>query len=65
MTLACLVLHIICIDRGDTIPRTLDITVDPKTKRKVESGEIQDLLHMTAGRKLQDKASDATKYEIN
>ena len=61
MTLECFVLHNICIDRGDTIPSTLDITVDPKTKRKLASGEVQDLLHMTAERKLQDKASDATK----
>ena len=61
MTLACLVLDNICIDRGDTIPSTLDITVDPETKRKLASRVVQDLLHMTAGRKLQDKAAEATK----
>ena len=53
-------LHNICIESGDTIPSTLDITVDPKTKCKLARGEVQDLLHMTAGRTLQEKTSDAT-----
>ena len=35
--------------------------MDPETKRKLASRVVQDLLHMTAGRKLQDKAAEATK----
>jgi hypothetical protein len=29
VTLACMVLHNICIDQGDSLARKLDLTVDP------------------------------------
>ena len=45
-TLACVVLHNICISKGDTLPRTLDVTIDPNTNRRRESSENRDILHM-------------------
>ena len=46
ITLACMVLHNICIAKGDVLPRTLDVTIDPNTNQKRESSEIRDILHM-------------------
>ena len=34
VTLACMVLHNICIERGDSIARKLDLSVDPSTQEK-------------------------------
>ena len=47
ITLACMVLHNICISKGDVLPRTLDITIDPNTNQRRERSEIRDILHMT------------------
>ena len=46
ITLACMVLHNICISQGDILPRTLDVTIDPNTNQRRESSEIRDILHM-------------------
>lgn len=35
-SLACIVLHNVCLDRGDTISKKLDLTRDPST------GELRD-----------------------
>ena len=45
ITLACMLLHNICISKGDVLPRTLDVTIDPNTNQKRESSEIRDILH--------------------
>ena len=38
-TLACLILHNVCIDRGDAISKKLDLTLDPNTQaRKTSRG---------------------------
>ena len=47
MGLACVVLHNICIDRGDIIPRNIDLTVDPITNKRRPPNEIRDVLQMT------------------
>lgn len=46
ITLACMVLHNICISKGDILPRTLDVTIDPNTNQRRESSDIRDILHM-------------------
>lgn len=46
ITLACMVLHNICISKGDILPRTLDVTIDPNTNQRRESSEIRGILHM-------------------
>ena len=47
ITLACMVLHNICIDQGDSISRKLDLTVDPSTQEKRDRKEMRKLLQMT------------------
>jgi hypothetical protein len=41
-TLTCLVLHNICIAKGDAIPATLDLTFYPTTNARKSSEEIRD-----------------------
>ncbi|XP_038050624.1 protein ANTAGONIST OF LIKE HETEROCHROMATIN PROTEIN 1-like [Patiria miniata] len=45
-TLACIVLHNICIDRGDTVSTKLDMTNDPATGERRDRDKIRALLHM-------------------
>ena len=60
-TLACMVLHNICIEKGDTICSKLDITSDPLTNAKRDSRTLRDVLEMTCCRKLPDSNSQATQ----
>lgn len=46
MTLACMVLHNICLDLGDTISCKLDVTLDPTTGERRDRDTIRALLHM-------------------
>ena len=57
--LACIVLHNICLSRGDTIPKKLDLSVDPTTNEKRESKIIRELLQMRACRKVNDTSKEA------
>eukprot|EP00112_Aurelia_sp_Birch-Aquarium-sp1_P016707 Seg381.22 transcript_id=Seg381.22/GoldUCD/mRNA.D3Y31 product="hypothetical protein" protein_id=Seg381.22/GoldUCD/D3Y31 len=61
VTLACMVLHNVCISQDDSMPQTLDITVDQKTKRKRSSAEVRELLNMTTCRKVKDSDCSATR----
>ena len=47
MALACIILRIICIERGDTLPRHFDLSLDLAANRRRSSDEIRDLLNMT------------------
>ena len=60
-TLACMVLHNICIEKGDTICSKLDTTSDPLTNANRDSRTVRDVLEMTCCRKLPDSNSQATK----
>ena len=60
-TLACLVLHNVCIDQGDTISRKLDLTIDPNTQERRPREEIRKLLHMTNCSAVKDSSSEAQK----
>ena len=44
MTLACMVLHNICLDLGDTISCKLDVTLDPTTGERRDRDTIRALL---------------------
>ncbi|CAB4039757.1 Hypothetical predicted protein, partial [Paramuricea clavata] len=46
-TLTCLVLHNICIAKGDAILATLDVTFNQTTNARKSGEEIRDELHMT------------------
>ena len=60
-TLACLVLHNVCIDQGDTISRKLDLTIDPNTQERRPREEIRKLLHMTNCSAVKNSSSEAQK----
>ena len=60
VTLACMVLHNICISKGDLLPRTLDITIVPNTNQRRESSEIRDILHMMSPSRPRDYEKKAT-----
>ena len=46
MGLVCLVLHNLCIELGDMIPRNWDMTVDHVTNKRRPQNEIRDVLIM-------------------
>lgn len=48
-------LHNIGIEKGDTISRNLDITIDPQTNERKPREAIRDQLHMAACKKVVDK----------
>ena len=53
-SLACMILHNVCIEKGDTISRNLDLTIDPQTNERRPREAIRDQLHMTACKKVVD-----------
>ena len=58
-TLACMVLHNICIDRGETLSRKLDLTLDPVTSQRRDRNRIRELLQMTSCEKIRDSSKQA------
>ena len=46
MGLACVVLHNICNEKGDLIPRKLDLTFDDVTNKRRNSDDVRDLLDL-------------------
>lgn len=63
-TLACIVLHNICIERGDSISRKLDLSIAPDTQEKRSREEIRKLLQMRECRSVRDVTSEATRVRI-
>ncbi|XP_065069830.1 uncharacterized protein LOC135694882 [Rhopilema esculentum] len=53
-TLACLVLHNICLHCGDTLPSKLDVSIDPQSSQRRDRATIRDLLLMSTSRKIFD-----------
>ena len=54
VTLACMVLHNIGIERSDSIARKLDLSEDPSTQEKRDREEIRKLSQMTDCRSFKD-----------
>ena len=46
ITLACVVLHHICITQGDSISRKLDLSITSQDQEKRNRGEIRKILQM-------------------
>ena len=42
--LACVVLHNLCIERGDLVPRKFDLTLDHASNRLLSPGEVMHVL---------------------
>ena len=53
-TLACTVLHSICLDCGDTLPSKLDLSTDSVTGQRRDRKTIQDFLLMRKSQKVFD-----------
>ena len=60
-TLACVVLHNTCINRGDSISKKLDLTVDPNSQEKRPREEIRKLLQMRDCSNARDTSTEAKK----
>ena len=65
MTLACIVLHNVCIALGDTLPCHLDVNVDPATNRMRPQAESLQLLKMRRCRTVRDTARQAAEVRVN
>ena len=59
MSLACVVLHNICIDLDDKTNRNWDVGYDQATNKRRPSGEARNLLHMTKCRRIPDTCKNA------
>ena len=53
--LACMVLHV-CLAMGDTIPKKLDLSIDPDTNEKRNREKIREVLQMRNCTKARDSA---------
>ena len=47
MGLACVILHNLCMDKEDFIPRKFDLTFDHMTNKRRDRTELRDILHLT------------------
>ena len=46
MDLACVVLHNMCVEKGNLIPRKLDLAFDDITNKRRNSDDVRDLLDL-------------------
>ena len=53
-TLACMILHNVCLDNSDAIPAKLDLTTDPNTSQRRDREVIREILMMNCCRKVFD-----------
>lgn len=62
--LACVVLHNICIERGDLVPRKFDLTLDHASNKRLNPDEVRDILALRNTKQKNfeiNKISSATK----
>ena len=50
MGLDCVVLHNLCIDKEDIIPRKFDLSYDHVTNKRRDRAELRDMLNLTNSR---------------
>ena len=62
-SLACIVLHNVCLDRGNTISQKLDLTRDPYTGELRGRATIRRLLQMRNRPKIRDTCPHATRIQ--
>ena len=58
-TLAFMVLHNICIDRGETLSKQLDLTLDSVTNQRRDRNQVRELLQMTSCERNRDSSKQA------
>ena len=59
--LACIVLHNICISRGESLNRKLDLTTDPNSNEWRDRATIRSLLNMTECERIPDTNHEAIR----
>ena len=64
IALACIVLHNVCIDQGDVIPRKFDLSVDPCTNETRDQDEGRKTLQMRSCPKLKDFPQVANRIRV-
>ncbi|XP_066028735.1 uncharacterized protein [Pocillopora verrucosa] len=60
VTMACIVLHNICINHGDSMSRKMDLTIDPATGERRDREVIRNLLQMVRSPPVRDSCHQAT-----
>ena len=60
MCLACIVLHNLCIDLGDILPRAWDLNYDDHENKRRPAEAVRELLNMTRCRKIADTSKQAS-----
>ena len=60
VTMACIVLHNICINDGDSMSRKMDLTIDPATGERRDREVIRNLLQMVRSPPVRDSCHQAT-----
>ena len=58
---ACIVLHNICISRGESLSRKLDLTIDPNSNEMRDRATIRRLLNMTECERIPDTNREAIR----
>ena len=58
--LACVALHNICIQRGETLSPQLDLTLDPATYQQHDRAKIRELLQMRTCPRVKHTSKKAT-----
>ena len=61
ITLACIVLHNICIEREDTLSNQLNLSVDPGTNKRRDREVIRQILNMRNCQRVPDNSRQATR----
>ena len=61
VTLTCIVLHNICIEREDTLSNQLDLTIDPETNERTPREVIREILNMRNCQKVADNSRQAAR----
>lgn len=59
--LACIVLHNICIDKGETLSKKLDLTLDPLTNERRDRATIRNRLQKRACNKIKNTNAQAER----
>lgn len=62
-TLACVVLHNVCIEKGDAMSKKLHLSVDPLTQERRSRTEIRQLLQMRDCAKIKNTSAEAQKIQ--
>ena len=58
-TLACMVLHNVCLERRETMSKKLNLTIDPGTNQKRDRETIRELLQIKSCGTIRDPGNQA------